>query len=199
MITYDWLAGTFTLSYFLGSIPFGLILTRAAGLEDIRKTGSGNIGATNVMRTGHTVLGVFTFLLDAWKGAAAVIFCRYIYNYDLSLFAGLFVVIGHAFPVWLHFKGGKGVATTIGVLFGLHWLLGIAVCVTWLIAFQFSRTSSVSSLLSIAWSSVAAYLIADVGMSAMCLALAGLIFYTHRSNIERLITGTEHHFKEKPL
>ena len=195
--SYDALFETFTVAYFLGSIPFGLLLTKIAGLGDIRKIGSGNIGATNVMRTGHKSLAILTLMLDGGKGFAAVLLTKYLYSDDLSLLAGLLVVIGHVFPVWLHFKGGKGVATTIGVFFGIHWLLGASVCALWLLTFAFMRISSLASMLSIGYSGVAAYLISGDGTSLMCMALTLLIIYTHRANIQRLMDGTEYHFREK--
>ena len=197
MIDYGWLFGTFTLAYFMGAIPFGLILTKLFGLGDIRKIGSGNIGATNVMRTGNKALGILTLLLDTGKGIAAVISAEYIYSYGFGVMAGLFVVIGHVFPVWLRFKGGKGVATTFGALFGLDWHLGIVACILWLVIFSVSRISSISSLMSISFASIAAYIISSDEVSALCIVLGGLIIYTHRSNIMRLLEGTEHNFREK--
>ncbi|MBY0406264.1 MAG: glycerol-3-phosphate 1-O-acyltransferase PlsY [Rickettsiales bacterium] len=196
-LNYLWIFETFTFAYFLGSIPFGLLLTRAAGLGDVRKIGSGNIGATNVMRTGHKKIGVATLLLDAGKGFLAVWFAQYMFNPSFSALAGFIVVIGHVFPVWLRFKGGKGVATTIGVFFALDWVLGASVCVMWLIAFLMTRISSVSALLSICYSSIAAYLVADAEVAVLCLTLAGLVLFTHRGNIKRLLEGTEHHFTSR--
>jgi acyl phosphate:glycerol-3-phosphate acyltransferase len=197
MINFDWLIGTFTIAYFLGSIPFGLLLTKLAGLGDIRSIGSGNIGATNVMRTGNKLLGITTLLLDAAKGVFAIMITQYLYGPDYALLAAIFVVIGHVFPVWLHFKGGKGVATTIGVFIGLSWILGAAVCGLWLIAFVWMRISSLASLLSIGYSSILAYVIVGDISALICLTLAMLILFTHRSNIERLMTGTEYMFKEQ--
>jgi len=194
MDAYTQLIGTFTIAYLLGAIPFGLILTRLAGLGDIRAIGSGNIGATNVMRTGHKGLAIMTLLLDACKGFAAVALIRNLYSEDLALLAGLFTVLGHVFPVWLRFKGGKGVATAIGVLFGINCLLGICVCALWLLAFAFMRISSLAAMFSISYSAIAAYLIAGDEASLICLTLAVLIIFTHRSNIQRLISGTEHRF-----
>jgi acyl phosphate:glycerol-3-phosphate acyltransferase len=192
-----WIFGTFTLAYVLGSIPFGLILTKLAGIKDIRTIGSGNIGATNVMRTGHKTLGLLTLLLDAGKGYAAVALAHYIYANNFAILAGFFAVIGHVFPVWLRFRGGKGVATTIGVFFALDWLLGVAVCVIWLLAFLFVRISSVASILGICYSSIAAYLVSDDLIPVLCLLLSILIIYTHRGNIKRLLEGTEYNFSGK--
>ena len=189
--------GILLLAYFLGSIPFGLIITRLAGIGDIRSIGSGNIGATNVMRTGKKSLGVLTLLLDAIKGAMAVLIAKDFGNADLSLLAGFIAVIGHVFPIWLRFKGGKGVATAIGVLFGVNVLLGAATCAIWLLVFLYIRISSIAALLSITLSAVPAYLLGQEYTSLLCLTLTVLIIYTHRTNIQRLIDGTEHVFKEK--
>jgi len=190
----SWLFGTFALSYALGSIPFGLLLTRAAGIKNLRSIGSGNIGATNVMRTGRTGLAAATLLLDGLKGAAAVLVAQYAYNQDFAPIAGLCAILGHIFPVWLHFKGGKGVATTIGVLFALNWMLGATVCLMWLGVFVLTRTSSLAAMLSIGFSAIAAYLLDSYLTALLCLCLAGLIVFTHRANIVRLIDGTEGKF-----
>ena len=140
----------FAVAYLLGSIPFGLIIARFAGVGDLRAIGSGNIGATNVMRTGHKWLGLLTLVLDAAKGAAAVWYTGYqLYPYDFTAVAGLLAILGHVFPVWLRFKGGKGVATTFGVLLALNWMLGLATCVMWLAVFFFTRISSLASLVAI--------------------------------------------------
>jgi len=189
------LFGSIALAYLLGSIPFGLLVTRAAGLGDIRKIGSGNIGATNVMRTGHTFVGLFVLLLDAAKGFAAVWLAQYIYNGSVAPIAGLFAILGHIFPFWLRFKGGKGVATTLGVFFALNPILGVAVCVLWLGVFVITRMSSLSSLMAIGYSAIIAYLIADYVIALLCLNLAALIVFTHRGNILRLLSGTEHRFQ----
>lgn len=193
-MNYVWIFETFSFAYLLGSIPFGLLLTRAAGLKDIRQIGSGNIGATNVMRAGLKKIGILTLLLDAGKGYLAVWLAQYMFNANYANLAGFFVVIGHVFTVWLRFKGGKGVATTIGVFFALDWLLGLTVCAMWLVAFLFIRISSVSSILSICYSAIAAYLVSEGGTAILCLSLAGLIIFTHRGNIKRLLEGTEFHF-----
>lgn len=194
-MNYPWLFETFTLAYVLGSVPFGLIFARAAGVHDIRKTGSGNIGATNVMRAGLRKIGLLTLLFDALKGYVAVTFTAYIFNDFYAIFAGLFAVLGHVFSVWLRFRGGKGVATTIGVFFGLSWMLGLTVCILWLLAFYFMRISSVASILSICYSSIAAYLVTEDWTALLCLSLSALILYTHRSNIRRLLDGSEFSFK----
>jgi len=188
---------TLVLAYFIGSIPFGLILTRLAGTQDLRTVGSGNIGATNVMRTGHKWLGALTLLLDGGKGFAAVALAIHLYGNDFAALAGLFAVIGHIVPVWLRFKGGKGVATTIGVFFGMNWTLGLAVCAIWLMAFLFMRISSLASMLSIGYSPTVAYLLDDGAITFLSLTLAVIIIFTHRGNIARLLQGKEHAFREK--
>ncbi len=159
--------GTIVIAYCLGSIPFGLLLTKLFGLGDIRKIGSGNIGATNVMRTGHKFLGVTVLLLDAAKGFAAVWIAQLIYNPSIAPIAGLFAILGHIFPLWLRFKGGKGVATTIGVFFALNPVLGIAVCIFWLAIFSITRISSVASLMAIGYSAIIAYLMDDNYVTAL--------------------------------
>jgi len=181
-------------AYLLGSIPFGLMLTRLAGLGDIRKTGSGNIGATNVMRTGRKGLGVLTLLLDGGKGFVAVYIAQLLLHADLAAIAGLSAVLGHIFPVWLRFKGGKGVATAIGVMFALNGLLGFIVCGLWLMMFALTRTSSAASLGAIGYAWAAAWLMEDYSTAMLCLVLAVLILYTHRTNIRRLLQGMEHSF-----
>jgi acyl phosphate:glycerol-3-phosphate acyltransferase len=185
---------TFGAAYLLGSIPFGLILTSFFGSQDIRTVGSGNIGATNVMRTGNKPLALLTLLLDMGKGAAAIYVAPMIYPHDYLAVVGLFAVLGHVFPFWLGFKGGKGVATTIGVLLALNLKLAIVICAVWLLFFIFTRTASLASLLSIGWSAVIAYTFHEVWVTALCLVLAILIVYTHRGNIKRLQQGTEHIF-----
>lgn len=188
---------TITLAYLLGSIPFGLLLTRLFGLGDIRSIGSGNIGATNVMRTGHKALGIATLLLDAGKGFAAVWCAYHLYSSDLAAIAGLMAVLGHVFPVWLHFKGGKGVATALGTLFALNWILGLAVCALWLIVFLLTRVSSLSSLISIGYSAIIAYIVDGYMTALLCLSLATLIIFTHRGNIQRLMQGKESSFRKE--
>jgi glycerol-3-phosphate acyltransferase PlsY len=200
-LNIQWLCSVFTLAYALGSIPFGLIFARAAGLKDPRKLGSGNIGATNVLRAGHGNKGkwvaLLTLLCDAGKGVAAVMLTQYIYDDYSAYLAGFFVVLGHTFPVWLHFKGGKGVATTLGVIFALDWPLGLIVCGIWLVTFYFMRISSLASLISIGYSAIVAHLLEDEKTAVLCLALSAFIIFTHRGNINRLLQGTEHIFKKE--
>lgn len=185
---------SFVIGYGLGSIPFGLLLARMFGLGDLRKIGSGNIGATNVARTGRKGIALATLLLDAAKGAAAVYIVCVFYPADLAPLAGLMAVLGHVFPVWLRFHGGKGVATSMGVLLMLNWQIGLIVCAMWMLVFLFTRTSSLASLISLGWSSVVAYTLGSMLMALLCLCIASLIVFTHRGNITRLLGGNEHSF-----
>lgn len=185
-----WLFGTFAIAYLLGSIPFGLLITRFFEVGDIRKVGSGNIGATNVMRTGRKGLAVATLLADLGKGAVAVIVANYLYEGTAPI-AGLFAVLGHVFPLWLKFHGGKGVATTIGVFFALNWVLGLIVCLIWLGMFLITRFSSLSAIVSVAYSPIFAYILDGYLSATLCFSLILIIIFTHRYNIERLMSGIE--------
>jgi len=178
------------VSYLLGSIPFGLLLTKAAGLGDIRAIGSGNIGATNVLRTGNKKLAALTLFLDGAKGAAAVLLVEYL-NPELVALAGLFALLGHLFPVWLKFKGGKGVATTVGVITALLWPLGILTMVVWmLVAWRF-RYSSLAALVAIGMAPFGAYTIGARNLVWPLTVMALLVFWKHGANIKRLLDGTE--------
>jgi glycerol-3-phosphate acyltransferase PlsY len=186
-----------TGGYLLGSIPFGLVLTRAAGLGDLRDIGSGNIGATNVLRTGRKDLALATLLLDAGKAGIALLIARALagdhpLQTEIALTAGGAAFIGHCFPVWLGFKGGKGVATFFGVLFAGVWPLGVLAGVTWLAVATMFRYSSLAALCAAAVTPLAA-LIAGFSWSqiAFTLILTALIFWRHSANIQRLRTGTE--------
>lgn len=180
------------VGYLLGSIPFGLLLTKAAGLGDIRAIGSGNIGATNVLRTGNKKLAAATLLLDGVKGAAAVLLARYIAHDDAAIWAGLFSIIGHVFPIWLNYKGGKGVATTLGVLLALAPLTGVIACISWLVVAVLFRISSLSALLAMLTAPISVQLIYhDPRLTLVCALLCALIWYTHRANIQRLLKGEE--------
>jgi acyl phosphate:glycerol-3-phosphate acyltransferase len=179
------------LGYLLGSIPFGLLLTKAAGLGDIRSIGSGNIGATNVLRTGNKGLAAATLLLDGLKGALAVLLARWLGGYEAMLWAGIGAVIGHNFPVWLGFKGGKGAATSYGVLIAAAWPVGIAAGAVWLATAAASRMSSLAALVSFALAPVLAALLADVTIVKLALGIAVLVFVRHHKNIRRLLAGTE--------
>ena len=178
------------LGYLLGSIPFGLLLTKLAGLGDIRNIGSGNIGATNVLRTGRKDLAAATLLLDGGKGTAAALIGG-LYGPEIMVAAAFGAFIGHLFPVWLKFNGGKGVATFLGVLLGLAWPLGVAACASWLLIAFVTRYSSLSALLTAAASPVAAWFIVSPQVAGLCAAMAVLIFIRHHQNIRRLLKGEE--------
>ena len=178
--------------YLLGSIPFGLLLTLAAGLGDIRKIGSGNIGATNVLRTGRKGLAAATLLLDAVKGAAAVLIGAYVAGENGVLAAGLGAVIGHLFPVWLGFKGGKGVATGLGVLLAAAPLAGLGAVLVWLGTARLTRISSASALAACVSAPVIAILVGTkLPVEALVMFTAALIVGRHHANIRRLLAGTE--------
>jgi glycerol-3-phosphate acyltransferase PlsY len=186
--------------YLLGSVPFGVLLTRAAGLGDIRAIGSGNIGATNVLRTGHKGLAAATLLLDGAKGAATILAARYLVaDGDIALLAGFAAVIGHDFPAWLRFKGGKGVATTLGVLLGASFFAGLAACATWLAVAALFRYSSLAALAAMALAPVFAWFVAGPHPTILALALAVLGFWRHGANIRRLIEGTEPRIGSKDI
>jgi glycerol-3-phosphate acyltransferase PlsY len=177
--------------YLLGSIPFGLILTRVAGLGDIRAIGSGNIGATNVLRTGNKALAAATLILDGAKGAAAAILGGLYGGPDMAYATGLAAVIGHDFPVWLKFKGGKGVATTLGVLLGAFWPVGAIACATWLMIAGIFRYSSLAALTAFVLAPVFAYILADPHLAILAAVLAVIGIARHHANIRRLIAGEE--------
>jgi glycerol-3-phosphate acyltransferase PlsY len=188
--TLAFLFGPFVLGYLLGSIPFGLLLTRAAGLGDIRDVGSGNIGATNVLRTGRKGLAAATLLLDALKGVAAVLLAAELGH--LPAVAGAAgAVLGHMFPVWLSFKGGKGVATTLGVMWGLSWLVGAIACATWLLVALLFRYSSLAALIAVAIAAIAAWFVTDARSAMLLTLLVPLVWARHHANIARLLKGTE--------
>jgi glycerol-3-phosphate acyltransferase PlsY len=176
-------------SYLIGSIPFGWLLTKFAGLGDIRSIGSGNIGATNVLRTGNKKLAALTLILDFAKGAAAVLLAKYIYP-ELASLAAFAVLIGHMFPVWLKFKGGKGVAPAAGALTALAWPVGIVVSGIWLLVLWRSRLSSLAALMAAVAAPLAALLFGH-GIFWPVMVLAILVIAKHRANIQRLISGTE--------
>jgi glycerol-3-phosphate acyltransferase PlsY len=176
--------------YLLGSIPFGLVLTRLAGLGDIRAIGSGNIGATNVLRTGNKPLALAVLLLDSGKGAIAVLLAAQ-FGEQAALAAGLGAVLGHLYPVWLGFKGGKGMATALGTLLALSWPVGLIACAVWLLVALIFRISSAAALTAIATTPVAALIIYTPALAAVALLIAALVWYKHAANIRRLLDGTE--------
>lgn len=179
------------LGYLLGSVPYGLLLTRAAGLGDIRAIGSGNIGATNVLRTGNKGLAAATMILDALKGAVALLLARWLWGEDAALVAGVAAMAGHAFPVWLGFKGGKGVATGAGVLLAAQWWLGVGALLVWIVMLAITRISSASALAACAAAPVLALISGDLRLALFALGLALLVAWRHKANIQRLIAGTE--------
>jgi acyl phosphate:glycerol-3-phosphate acyltransferase len=178
------------IGYVLGSIPFGLMLTRLAGLGDIRHIGSGNIGATNVLRTGSRGLAALTLLFDVGKGwAAAAIACRW--GEPAALAAGLCVILGHMFPVWLAFRGGKGVATALGVLIAVGWPVALAAALTWLAVAFFSRYSSLAALVAAVASAAVAPFLTDRATALLISVIALMLILRHHANIRRLIAGRE--------
>jgi glycerol-3-phosphate acyltransferase PlsY len=176
--------------YLLGSIPFGLVLTRLAGLGDIRQIGSGNIGATNVLRTGSKPLALAVLLLDSGKGAIAVLLAAQV-SEDAALAAGLGAVLGHLFPVWLGFKGGKGVATTLGTLLALAWPVGLIACAVWLAVALTFRVSSAAALAAIATTPITAFFLKSPTLAVAAFLIAALVWYKHAANIGRLLKGKE--------
>ncbi len=179
------------LGYLLGSVPFGLLVARALGLGDVRKIGSGNIGATNVLRTGHKGAAAATLFLDGAKGAAAVLLARALWAEDAAQLAGLAAFLGHLFPVWLGFRGGKGVATFLGLLLALAWPVGLACCATWAVFAATTRTSSMGAL-GAASASTFWMLVLGYGPAFFLgMALTGLIFFKHWPNVRRIRSGTE--------
>ncbi|MBX6320572.1 MAG: glycerol-3-phosphate 1-O-acyltransferase PlsY [Rhodospirillaceae bacterium] len=178
------------LGYFLGSVPFGLVLTRAAGLGDIRRMGSGNIGTTNVLRTGSKALAAATLLLDGGKGAAAVLIAAR-WGPDMAVFAGGGAILGHVFPVWLLFRGGKGVATTLGVLLALSWPTGLVAIGVWLLLAALLRYSSLAALGAVVAAPVYAWFLVDRQLGQFAALVAVVVWLRHYENIWRLIKGTE--------
>ncbi len=185
------LAIALVVGYLLGSIPFGLLLTRFAGSGDIRSVGSGNIGATNVLRTGRKGLAAGTLLGDMLKGAAAVLLMRYLAGLNAGLVAGLGAVLGHVFPVWLGFKGGKGVATYIGVLIAVSWLVALMFGVIWAVVAGVTRYSSLSGLIASALTPVLLYIGVGSKSALLFAVLTVIVWIMHRGNIQRLLAGTE--------
>ena len=189
-VLIDWLI----VGYLLGSIPFGLLLTRAAGLGDIRRIGSGNIGATNVLRTGRRGLAGATLLLDGGKGAAAALLGSWLGGPAAGLAAGGSAVVGHLFPVWLHFRGGKGVATGFGVLLGVAWWVGLLAGAVWLLVVALTRISAAGALAAFAAAPILAAFMSWPGVAALAAGIAVLVFVRHAANIRRLLAGTEPRF-----
>ena len=179
------------LAYLLGSIPFGIVITRAFGLGDLRKIGSGNIGATNVLRTGNKPAAAATLILDAAKGGIAVLIARYTLSEDAAQLAGLAAFLGHLFPIWLGFKGGKGVATFLGILLALAWPVGLAACATWVAAAAITRISSAAALCSAGLTGIWLFVLNYGTMLFLVFILTVLVYIRHAPNIARIKAGTE--------
>lgn len=179
------------LGYFLGSVPFGLVLTKLAGTQDIRTIGSGNIGATNVLRTGRKGLAAATLILDALKGTVAVIIAGSVGGPIAAMIAGLAAFLGHLFPVWLGFKGGKGVAVYIGIMLGLYFPAAIVFCLAWLACAFSSRYSSFSALTASAITPIFLWWAKAPQLAVLATVLTVLLWFMHRENIKRLLNGTE--------
>jgi glycerol-3-phosphate acyltransferase PlsY len=179
------------IGYGLGSVPFGMVIARAMGLGNLRQIGSGNIGATNVLRTGSKTAAFLTLVLDGGKGAIAVLLARLLAPEDAVQVAGFAAFIGHCYPVWLKFKGGKGVATFLGLWLALAWPVGVACCLTWLVTAVISRISSLSALFAAAISTVWVVFLTDGSALLMGILLTLLVYWRHRENLARIKAGTE--------
>ena len=185
------------IGYLLGSIPFGVVLTRLMGLGDLRQIGSGNIGATNVLRTGNKLAAAGTLVLDGLKGAIAVLLARFFAGEDAAQLAALLAFVGHCFPVWLKFRGGKGVATFIGILLALAWPVGLLVCATWAFGAAISRMSSVGALTAAMSCTVWAFFMARIDILVLATILTGLVYWRHSENLARIKAGTEPRIGQK--
>jgi glycerol-3-phosphate acyltransferase PlsY len=194
--SFDWpllpsAAAALAFGYLLGSIPFGLLLTRLAGTQDLRAIGSGNIGATNVLRTGRKGLAAATLIGDALKGTVAVLLVWYFFNRDLALLAGFGAFLGHLFPVWLKFHGGKGVATYIGLLLAFAWPISLAFCLIWIAVAAITRYSSLSGLVASAITPALLWMLGASDVALLFASLTALLWLQHRGNIKRLLDGSE--------
>ena len=187
------------LSYLLGSVPFGIVITRAMGLGDLRAIGSGNIGATNVLRTGNKGAAAATLVLDAAKGAVAVLIARAVVGEDAAQVAALCSFLGHLFPVWLGFRGGKGVATFLGTLLALDWRVGLACCATWAVAAAVTRISSLAALTAAAMATVWLIVFQQGTMMLLVMGLTLLVYIRHWANLERIKNGTEPRIGQKKI
>jgi glycerol-3-phosphate acyltransferase PlsY len=196
-MTDAFLVLAFLIGYLFGSIPFGMVLTRLAGTQDLRSIGSGNIGATNVLRTGRKGLAAATLLGDALKGTVAVIIAGYFGGTEAAMVAGLGAFLGHLYPVWLKFNGGKGVATYIGVLIGLFWPAAVVFCLIWLAIAVTTRYSSLSALIAAFVTPLFLWWFGHPALASLFVVLTLLLFYKHRENIKRLQGGRESRIGEK--
>ena len=176
-------------AYLLGSIPFGMVITRLMGLGNLREIGSGNIGATNVLRTGNKLAAALTLVFDAGKGAVAALLAQHFVGADAAQVAALFAFLGHLFPVWLGFRGGKGVATFLGIFLALHFVAGLDACATWLVVAVLLRISSLSALVAAVLTPVWLWLLGAPSLVALAIVLAALVLVRHHQNIGRLIAG----------
>ncbi len=190
-LTWPVIAAAVLVGYLCGSVPFGLLLTRAAGLGDVRNIGSGNIGATNVLRTGNKKLAAATLALDLLKGTVAVVLARVVGGVDLGIAAGFGAFLGHLFPIWLGFKGGKGVATYIGILLGLMWPAVLIFAGVWLAVAYFSRYSSAGALAATLAVPASLWALGETRMAMLFAVLSLIVWIKHKTNITRLIAGTE--------
>ncbi|KRA42510.1 glycerol-3-phosphate 1-O-acyltransferase PlsY [Devosia sp. Root635] len=179
------------LGYLCGSVPFGLLLTRAAGLGDIRDIGSGNIGATNVLRTGNRWVAGATLVLDAAKAALPILVARYCWGENAAMLAAIGALLGHCFPVWLNFKGGKGVSVMIGSLLALSWPVGLIFCAVWLVIAFAQKMSSLAALTAAATAPIFAFVVVNEWLAGAIAVMAIVLFFQHRENIARLMAGTE--------
>ncbi|MHA6692337.1 glycerol-3-phosphate 1-O-acyltransferase PlsY [Devosia sp. A449] len=179
------------IGYLCGSVPFGLLLTRAAGLGDIRQIGSGNIGATNVLRTGNRWVAAATLVLDAAKAALPILVARYYWGEEAAMIAAIGAILGHCFPAWLGFKGGKGVAVMIGSLLALSWPVGLIFCAVWLLIAFAQKLSSLAALTAATTAPIFAFVLVNEWLAGTAAVLALVLFYQHRENIARLMAGTE--------
>ena len=188
---WPWLLGIFIAAYLLGSVPFGLLVSRIMGLGDVRSIGSGNIGATNVLRTGSKKAALATLLLDGGKGAAAVLLARYFYGETAAQVAGLGAFIGHIYPIYLKFRGGKGVATFLGILLAINPLTGAATCGTWLVSALVLRRSSFAALVAAISAPLWLWAFGLTATTGLGVIMAALIWVRHWSNIKRIVSGQE--------
>jgi len=189
-LAWPYYLAALALGYLAGSIPFGLLLTKAAGLGDVRKIGSGNIGTTNVLRTGRKDLAAATLVLDALKGTIAVLIA-WQWGPNTAVIAAFGAFLGHCYPAWLGFKGGKGVATYIGVLLGLDWRIGLGFCAVWLLVAFTTRYSSLSALVGSLTAPLALWYVGERQMAELAILLTILLWWKHRENLRRLLAGTE--------